>query len=59
MMIKGNIDTLVVTESKKIDNSFPAQQFDIQGYARPFRLDKNKVGVEGFLYTLGKILGRM
>ena len=43
------MDILVVTESK-IDNSFPAQQFDIQGYARPFRLDRNKEGGGVLIY---------
>ena len=40
LLIKGNIDILVITESK-LDDSFPSQQFIIEGYALPFRLDKS------------------
>ena len=39
-LIKANIDILVITESK-LDDSFPSQQFDIEGYGLPYRLDKN------------------
>ena len=40
MLIKGNVDILVITESK-LDGSFPAQQFAIDGYSLPYRIDKN------------------
>ena len=33
-LIKGNIDILVITESK-LDGSFPTQQFAIEGYSLP------------------------
>ena len=38
--IKGNIDILVITESK-LDKSFPTQQFAIEGYSLPYRFDRN------------------
>ena len=38
MLIKGNFNILVVNETK-IDGSFPAQQFAIDGYALPYRID--------------------
>ena len=41
LIMKGNIDILVITESK-LDDYFPASQFIIDGYAPPFRVDKNK-----------------
>ena len=41
LIMKGNIDILVITESK-LDDSFPVYQFIIDGYAPPFRADKNK-----------------
>ena len=42
-IIKGKIDILVITETK-IDNSFPTSQFYIEGYSKPFRLDRNATG---------------
>ena len=42
-LIKGNIDILVMSETK-IDDSFPMQQFIIEGYARPYRRDRNEEG---------------
>ena len=37
-MIRGNIDILLITETK-IDSSFPSAQFQIDGYTTPYRLD--------------------
>ena len=42
-IIKNNVDVLVVTETK-LDSSFPFGQFSIDGFARPFRRDRNKNG---------------
>ena len=42
-LVKGNLDIIVVTESK-LDESFPRQQFKIEGYNLPFRLDRNSNG---------------
>ena len=42
-LFKGNIDILVITETK-LDESFPLQQFVVEGYAIPFRLDRNVNG---------------
>ena len=41
--VLGNIDFLMVSEAK-IDMSFPASQFVIQGFAAPFRLDRTNTG---------------
>ena len=38
-IIKDNVDILILTETK-IDASFPEAQFNIDGYCKPFRLDK-------------------
>ena len=40
ILIKGNLDIIVITETK-IDETFPSRQFAIEGYALPFRLDRN------------------
>ena len=43
MVISGNIDVLVLTETK-LDNSFPTGQFCIEGFSTPLRLDRNRHG---------------
>jgi exonuclease III len=43
LMIKESIDFLLVTESK-IDDTFPHGQFQIEGFSRPIRLDRNRNG---------------
>jgi len=55
-LIVGNIDVLVVTETKLDDSyitlhSFPAPQFFIQGYSAPYRLDRNKRGGGVLIYV--------
>ena len=42
-IVKGTIDILLVSETK-IDASFPQSQFCIDGYIKPFRLDRNSHG---------------
>ena len=42
-IVSGNLDILVVTESK-LDISFPVGQFYIEGYSPPFRLDRSANG---------------
>ena len=42
-IVKDNIDTLMVSETK-LDSSFPQAQFRIEGYAPPFRFDRNSHG---------------
>ena len=41
-IIKNNVDVLV-TETR-LESSFPFGQFSIDGFARPFRRDRNKNG---------------
>ena len=42
-MVKDNIDILMVSETK-LDSSFPQAQFRMEGYAPPFRYDRNSHG---------------
>ena len=42
-MIGGSIDFLLVTETK-LDDTFPRGQFEIDGFAKPVRLDRNRNG---------------
>ena len=38
-IIKGNLDIIVITETK-LDSTFPPQQFAIEGYTLPYRIDR-------------------
>ena len=42
-LLQEKVDILVLTETK-LDNSFPTNQFVIEGYSKPFRLDRNRNG---------------
>ena len=50
MAISGNIDVLVITETK-LDHTFPTGQFFIEGFATPFRLDRNSRGGGILIYV--------
>ena len=41
--IKGNIDTLIISETK-LDENLPITQFQIDGYSSPFRFGRNVNG---------------
>ena len=42
-IIKDNLDLLMVSETK-IDDTFPTEQFMIEGYSKPVRLDRTRHG---------------
>ena len=42
-IIKNNIDILMISETK-LNSSFPNGQFQIHGYSKPYRFDKNGNG---------------
>ena len=42
-IIKDNLDFLMVTETK-VDDTFPTEQFMIEGYSKPIRLDRTRHG---------------
>lgn len=42
-LIKENVDLLLISETK-VDDTFPAGQFNIEGYSKPIRLDRNQHG---------------
>ena len=41
--LQGRVNILILTETK-LDESFPTTQFLIEGYSKPFRLDRNRNG---------------
>ena len=53
-MLSEVLDVLMITETK-LDDSFPEQQFHIEGFNIPFRLDRNRHG-GGLLYMFAIIL---
>ena len=58
LLLIDNIDILVLTESK-LDESFPSQQFNIEGYLKPFRLDRNSKGGGVLIYIKENIGSRI
>ena len=48
--ITGNIDILMISEIKLV-NSFPEGQFLIEGYSKPYRIDRNRHGRGIMLYV--------
>ena len=42
-IIKDNVDLLMISETK-VDDTFPTEQFRIEGYSNPIRLDRNRHG---------------
>ena len=49
-VIGKNLDILTIQESK-LDASFPPQQFVIEGYTEPYRLDRNRDGGGVLIYV--------
>ena len=56
-IIKGNLDILVITESK-LDDTFPISQFIIEGYWPPFRADRDRNGGGIIIYIRDDIPSR-
>ena len=50
MLIRNYLDILVIEETK-LDPSFPDDQFFIEGYSKPYRLDRNRNGGGVIIYV--------
>ena len=50
IIIQGMVDVLVIVETK-LDDTFPEGQFEIDGFKKPFRLDRNKNGGGIMIYV--------
>ena len=48
-IIEGTVDILVVTETK-LDSTFPTNQFYINGFTKPYGLDRNRNGTGVLIY---------
>ena len=49
-VIGNHLDILTIQETK-IDKSFPDEQFEIEGYHKPYRLDRSKHGGGVLIYV--------
>ena len=56
--ITGNVDILMISETK-LDNSFPEGQFLIEGYSKPYRIDRNCHGGGIMLYVRADIPSKL
>ena len=56
--IINNVNILLVSETK-LDDSFPATQFLLDGFLKPYRLDRCSNGGEIFLYVKDDISSRL
>ena len=52
------LDILIITETK-LDNTFPVSQFHIDGYSKPYRLDRNRNWGGIIIYVREDIPNRM
>ena len=48
-LVQGKVDILVISETK-LDESFPLNQFTLEGFSPPFRADRNSQG-GGYWFT--------
>ena len=53
-MLSEVLDVLMITETK-LDDSFPEQQFHIEGFNIPFRSDRDRHGGGLLLYVRNNI----
>ena len=53
-LVMGNLDILILIESK-LDESFPRNQFFINGYSPPYRLDRKSNGGGVLIYAINDI----
>ena len=54
LIIEGNLDILVIGETK-LDGTFSDRQFIINGFAKPYRLDRNRNGGGVIIYVRADI----
>ena len=57
-MIISAIDILIITETK-LDDSFPPAQFNIDGFSKPYRLDRTGNGGGILIYVRDNIPSRL
>ena len=51
-------DILIITKTK-LDDTLPVSQFHIDGYSKPYRLDRNRNGGGMVIYVREDISSRM
>ena len=50
LLVNGMLDILIITETK-LDDTFPVSQFHIDGFSKPYRLDRNRNGGGVIIYV--------
>ena len=50
VVVNGMLDILIITETK-LDDTFPVSQFHIDGFSKPYRLDRNRNGGGVIIYV--------
>ena len=50
VLVNGMLDILIITETK-LDDTFPVSQFHIDGFSKPYRLDRNRNGGGVIIYV--------
>ena len=55
---KGNANVIMISETK-LDDTFPVDQFVLEGFSKPFRTDRNKNGGDILLFACEDILARL
>ena len=43
VLVNGMLDIVIITETK-LDDTFPVSQFHVDGFSKPYRLDRNRNG---------------
>ena len=49
-LVNGMLDVLIITETK-LDGTFPVSQFHVDGFPKPYHLDKNRNGGGVIVYV--------
>ena len=57
LFVRGKVDILVMKKTK-LDSTFPASQFLIEGYSEPYRFDNNRNGGGVLIYVREDILSK-
>ena len=56
--VEGSADVVMITETK-LDDTFPADQFVLEGFSKPFRIDHSKNGGGILLFVRDDIPARL
>ena len=58
LLIQNNIDILIVGETR-VDDTFSNNQFNIDSFSKPYRMDRNRFGGEVMIFIREDILNKV